>query len=143
MAHPGSMDLPKKIFVDTSALVALYNETDGWNIEAEQKFKNQFRDWDKCVTSDYVVSETYTGLLYLSGYKSAALFDADVKTDTFVIERVDEARFWRAREVFLKFNRDKKWSFVDCTSYVLMKELKMGLVFTFDRDFEQMGFEVI
>lgn len=33
--------------------------------------------------------------------------------------------------------------FTDCTSYVVMKELGIKLVFTFDEHFRQMGFKLL
>jgi len=35
---------------------------------------------------------------------------------------------------------DKQWSFTDCTSYVVMRQLGIEEAFAFDRHFEQMGF---
>lgn len=40
--------------------------------------------------------------------------------------------------VFERFNRDKKWSFIDCTGKVVMDLLRIEEVFTFDYHFEQM-----
>lgn len=46
--------------------------------------------------------------------------------------------------VFQKYNRDKRWSFTDCTSFVACKKLDADAVFTFDRrDFSQMGFVIL
>ena len=42
--------------------------------------------------------------------------------------------------IFERFNQDKKWSFTDCTSKVLMERLGIVEVFSFDHHFEQMGF---
>ena len=48
----------------------------------------------------------------------------------------------RARQVFFR-HRDKEYSFTDCTSLVVMQELKLKQVLTTDRHFRQMGFEVL
>jgi predicted nucleic acid-binding protein len=48
--------------------------------------------------------------------------------------------FDEAWTVFERFNRDKQWSFTDCTTYALMKQMSMVEVFAFDRHFDQMGF---
>jgi len=34
----------------------------------------------------------------------------------------------------------KEWSFTDCMSYVVMKQLDIDEAFAFDHHFEQMGF---
>lgn len=137
------MDLPEVIFLDTSALLALYNNEDAWNEEASYKLKKRIENWDKFVTTDYVISETYTGLLGFGGYKIVVEFDRDFKSGLWQVEKINEERFGRAREIFMRFNKDKEWSFVDCSSFVIMKELKIKKVFTYDKDFEQMGFEVL
>jgi len=46
----------------------------------------------------------------------------------------------KAWAVFECFNRDKWWSFTDCTSKVVMDRLGLYEAFTFDKHFEQMGF---
>jgi predicted nucleic acid-binding protein len=44
---------------------------------------------------------------------------------------------WR---VFEQFNRDKEWSYTDCVSYAVMKQLDIEEAFAFDHHFDQMGF---
>ncbi len=46
----------------------------------------------------------------------------------------------RSWNVFEQYNIDKLWSFTDCTSYVIMKDIDITEVFEFDHHFEQMGF---
>lgn len=45
----------------------------------------------------------------------------------------------QAWSIFAQFNQDKQWSFTDCVSYAVMKELVITEVFTFDHHFSQMG----
>jgi predicted nucleic acid-binding protein len=59
------------------------------------------------------------------------------------IIHVTSERFVEAQTVFRRYNRDKTWSFTDCTSFAVMKELKIKTVFTFDDHFEQMGFRIL
>jgi len=42
--------------------------------------------------------------------------------------------------IFERFNKDKFWSFTDCTSKAIMEILDINQVFSFDKNFEQMGF---
>ena len=58
------------------------------------------------------------------------------------VESIDEARRERARLLFFRY-RDKDFSFIDCSSFVLMQELKIRPALTLDHHFRQMGFEVI
>lgn len=42
--------------------------------------------------------------------------------------------------IFERFNKDKFWSFTDCTSKAIMEMLDIDESFSFDKNFEQMGF---
>ena len=53
---------------------------------------------------------------------------------------IDQYLAQRGWDVFEQYNVDKQWSFTDCTSYVIIKELGITEVFAFDHHFEQMGF---
>ncbi len=58
------------------------------------------------------------------------------------IESIDETRREWARSLFFGY-RDKEFSFTDCCSFVLMRELRIRRALTLDHHFLQMGFEVI
>jgi len=55
---------------------------------------------------------------------------------------IDALRGERARAVFFR-HRDKRYSFTDCTSFVVMKELKLKDALTTDRHFLKMGFRAL
>ena len=57
-------------------------------------------------------------------------------------ERIDSDRFEKARQVFFQY-RDKDFSFTDCTSCVIMRELRLTDALTTDRHFSQMGFQML
>jgi predicted nucleic acid-binding protein len=44
-------------------------------------------------------------------------------------------------ELFRKF-ADQKVSFTDCVSFVLMRKQRLTRAFSFDRHYEQAGFEI-
>ena len=58
------------------------------------------------------------------------------------MESVGEARRERARSLFFRY-RDKDFSFTDCCSFVVMRELRIRRVLTLDQHFRLMGFEVV
>ncbi|MEK7091280.1 MAG: PIN domain-containing protein [Patescibacteria group bacterium] len=143
MAGSGKMRYKQVVFLDTGALIAVHDENDSYWKEALEKLKRLRKSSPVFVTTDYVVDETYTGLLKKAGYGSVMEFDKTLSEGRWHIERMNEGRFVRAQEVFRRFNKDKEWSFTDCTSYVVMKELKIGTAFTFDQNFVQMGFKIL
>ena len=57
-------------------------------------------------------------------------------------ERISVQRFDKARQLFFQY-RDKRFSFTDCTSFVVMAELKISRALATDRHFRQMGFHAV
>ena len=53
--------------------------------------------------------------------------------------QIDTEIFDKAWLVYQSF-KDKQWSFTDCTSYVLMKNLAIHTGASFDNHFDQFGF---
>jgi hypothetical protein len=53
-------------------------------------------------------------------------------------ERVENDRFERARNLFFQY-RDKNLSFTDCTSFAIMRELRLTTVISTDGHFRQVG----
>jgi len=133
-----------KIFIDTSAWVALENRKD---IHYEQAvlFKDEIKNKRyRLYTSNFVEDETYTLFLANIGYERAiesakrirGLRDKGLLHAVRVTEDIEEC----AWEIFERFNRDKFWSFTDCTSKAIMELLDIREIFSFDKNFEQMGF---
>lgn len=134
-----------KLFVDTSAIIALYSLRDQRRKEAEKIAKSLAKPEIEAFTTDYVIDEVYTGLMtsLRAGYEAVLRFDRRVEKGIWNIIFVDRKVFEKARELFKKYNKDKTWSFTDCTSYVVMKDNGIRRAFTFDEDFAQMGFWVL
>ena len=58
------------------------------------------------------------------------------------ILQIDEDVFEKAWLVYQSF-LDKEWSFTDCTSYVLMKNISIDIGASFDDHFNQFGFTTL
>src|SRR2546426_9584278 len=54
---------------------------------------------------------------------------------------VDESLFERSVEIFRGSDR-RTWSFTDCSSFALMKQLSISEAFAFDAHFKEAGFTV-
>lgn len=135
-----------KVFIDSSGYSSLYNRKDNFHLEAKSRALEIFGKKIPAVTSNYVIDETLTNLLARIGYKVALQFGKRIFEENHAIEiiRVDENLEKQAWQVFKKYNKDKNWSFTDCTSFVIMKSMGIKVAFTFDeRDFRQMGFKVL
>lgn len=133
----------RKIFVDTSGWVAITDDKDK-NHVAATKFMVEIARKSRLVITDYILDEAYTLLLMNTGHTTTVKFkeklDIMRQKDIVSVHWVDEATLNKSWAVFEKFNVDKSWSFTDCVSYAVMKELDITEVFTFDHHFSQMGF---
>ncbi len=131
------------IFIDTSAFLALVNEKDKNHAAAMQfleEIKNGKIRVKKIITSDYIIDETLTRIRYSVGHNEAVEWGNDILASR-VIEKIEIGSeiFGYAWELFRTYN-DKKLSFTDCTSFALMKKRGIEKAFSFDGDFEKIGF---
>lgn len=135
------------IFVDSVALVAIMSPRDQKYRIARKLLLKALKFEFRLFTTDYIIDESTTHLLtgVKSGYRYAnSLFEwiLGVRTPVQLLW-IEKNTFTEAVKVFRRFNKDKLWSFTDCTSYVVMKKLKISTVFTFDDHFEEMGFKLL
>ncbi len=131
-----------EFFADTSFLVALYNKKDKNHLQAKRLF-SELESQSRYVISDYIFDEILTVVLVRSGkYLSVQAGEKILADDRIHIVQVDEAVFEKSWLVYRIF-KDKRWSFTDCTSYVLMKNLSIHAGVSFDEHFKQFGFEVL
>jgi uncharacterized protein len=131
------------IFVDTSAWYAIEVEDDV-NHEPACKFLSKIASGKHgvSVTTDYVLDETLTLLRSRREVASASAFiDKIWRSKSVRVFWVDEGLFERALGIFNK-SKDKSWSFTDCTSFALMQELLVSEAFTFDKHFQEAGFQI-
>ena len=132
------------IFVDTSAWYALEVEDD-INHEKARKFLSEIASGKHgvAVTTDYVLDETLTLLRSKKGLPAALSFiDKVRKSNSVRTFWVSESIFEKALGIFKKTS-DSLWSFTDCTSFALMRDLSIIEAFTFDNHFIQAGFQIL
>lgn len=95
------------------------------------------------ITTDYVVDETLTLIRLRLNLSAAEAWWRQIDGSQRVRwERINPSRFDRALDLFFR-HRDKGYSFTDCTSFAVMRELKLTGVLTTDKHFTQMGFELL
>lgn len=133
-----------KIFIDTSAWVALENKKD-IHYEDAISFKEEIKNKRyRLYTSNFVLDETYTLLLANVGYEKAVEFVKRIKVlknnGLLHVIQITEEIEDSALLIFERFNKDKFWSFTDCTSKAIMEMFDINEGFSFDKNFEQMGF---
>lgn len=131
------------LFVDTAGWMACADASDSAHEACRAARDKALRAGQTLVTTDYVVDETLTLIRVRLGLAAAETWWRQVEGSQRVRwERIDPSRFDRALELFFQ-QRDKGYSFTDCTSFALMGELKLTSALTTDKHFKQMGFEVV
>jgi len=131
-----------RLFVDTSAWLALNDRNDQYHSKAAAKSAEIKRHRIELITSEYVLDESITLIRYRVSHQAAVIFGNSLLNSNIVrVEDVSAEDRFKAWEMFKKFE-DKELSFTDCTSFVLMKNLRLQKAFTFDEHFRQMRFEV-
>lgn len=132
-----------KLFVDTTAWCGIYDKDDHYHQPAKSFLKKISSQPFRLITSDYIFTETITLIRARVNHAKAVVFGKwflEAKS-VELIEVTKELRN-SAWEMFVKYN-DKTFSFVDCTSFVIMQELGLKQAFAFDQHFIQMGFETL
>jgi predicted nucleic acid-binding protein len=126
------------IFVDSSFWIAQAMPRDGRYPDAAQL--TGMYDTSRLVTSSLVLSETWTFLRRREGHERAFAWLDRIRGDVRVrmerIESDDEQRAW----TWLRLHDERPYSFVDATSFALMRKLRLREALAFDGDFAAAGF---
>ena len=126
------------IFVDSSFWIGYGMAADNRHAEALAVFAGH--ETSPLVTSNLVRGETWTFLRRRSGHAAAIDFldrlDGAPRVELVRISRAleDEAVRW------LRRHDEREYSFVDATSFALMRSLRIREAFAFDSDFTAAGF---
>jgi predicted nucleic acid-binding protein len=124
-------------FADTSFWVALQFARDRWHDPAQRLWTTER---DRIVTTNHVVEETWTFLRRRLGHPQAVRYVDDVtRSPRVTIASVDQAveeEAWR----WLRRHDERPYSFVDGTSFAMMRRLRVREALAFDGDFSAAGF---
>lgn len=135
--------MTRPVFVDTGAFVALRNASEREHEPARTALRDLLAQRAALYTSNHVFAETYTALLVRVGRHEAITWGTAFRAGTTIdLVRVDqdvEDHAWR----ILETHGDKRWSYVDATSFALMERYDCTEAFTFDRDFVQRGLRTV
>ena len=130
-------------FVDTSGFYALLAGGDAGHANAVRLLDKAASARDRFVTTDYVLDETATLLKTRGGGRVLPeFFRIVLESAVCRVEWIDEERFLTARDFFVK-HMDHDYSFTDCVSFCIMRELKVRRALTSDAHFREAGFETL
>jgi uncharacterized protein len=130
----------REAFADTSSLYAFVDKNDANHIVAREAVGKLLLTGRRLVLTDYIITETIN-LANARGGVPVALRVIDLieQSAGLRIEWIGVDRFNMAKAFFRKHS-DHGYSFTDCSSFVVMRELNLNEALTTDRHFVEAGF---
>jgi len=127
------------IFADTSFLIAAMDDRDPHHESAVGLLRNAAAQ--RIVATNHIRGETWTWLRYKRWHRKAVEFLDSVGREGQHIQvaRVTESLEEEALE-WLRQHDERKYSFVDATSFAYMRANRIEEVLAFDGDFAAAGF---
>jgi len=126
------------IFVDTSFWIARAIKSE--NRHESAKALVRAHAGDRLVTSNHVCGEVWTFVRARIGHRAAVSvvdsIESAARLTLLTVEQDDEREAW----AWLRRHDERPFSFVDATSFALMRRLAIRESFAFDTDFTVAGF---
>ena len=132
-----------KYFVDTSFIIALESLNDINHNDSIKIWENVNIVNNHFLISNFIIDEILT-FFNTKGFhqKAIEIYESIFNSSKFEIIYIDKIIFDKSF-LFIKKNKDKKYSFTDCTSFIIMNSFKIHNVLSFDNHFSQAGFNII
>jgi predicted nucleic acid-binding protein len=131
----------KKVLLDTSYLIALGAADDQHHKAALAHWHDLSKDLPPLITTSYVFDETVTFFNSRNRHaKAVEIGKILLESPSITLIHIDKSLFEEAWRYFAQ-HKDKTYSLTDCSSFVVMKRLRIRTAFTFDNHFIQAGFK--
>ena len=131
-----------RVFVDTSAYLALSDRDDEHHAQAAAVMSQLNRARYRQVTTNVLIIEAHALFPSRLGSIAGREFLAEIQQSSTVVIRVRAADEERAKQIVFRY-ADKDFSLADAISFVVMERLQIRQAFTFDQHFAQYGFSVL
>lgn len=128
-------------FLDTSAILALFDADDPRHPAVDSAWKELILSDESLVSSNYVLVETLALVQRRLGMAAVQAIYRDI-LPLVEIEWLDEEVHEKAMSAFLKASR-RRLSFVDCSSFEVMRKREITRALAVDGHFGEHGFEQI
>lgn len=134
--------MSNNLFIDTSGWASIIVPTEQHHAIATQHFRQAILTQQPILTSNYIITELVALLQSPLRLPRSAIFaQVDIIRSNPLVQQIHltpelDQDAW----TLCKQRPDKTWSLVDCSSFILMKQLKMQMALTTDHHFEQAGF---
>ena len=129
-----------EIFIDTSGFYAMLVRADDQHDRVRDTMRKAAKRRQRFVTTDYVLDETAT--LLMARHCSSVipvLFESVSASKACNVVWMDAERFDKTKGLFIK-NTGASWSFTDCFSFIVMRELRLREALSKDKHFRDAGF---
>ncbi len=135
------MSKKRKVFVDTSAWIALINNNDNLSAQAQQVLLSLKQQNVTLVTTEFVLLEVADALCKTNFRQKTYAYINGIKRATDVVKVVplEQSLLDKGWAIYCQYS-DKDWGLTDCISFVVMRQEGITEAFTSDRHFEQAGF---
>ncbi len=132
----------RKIFVDTSYILALFNVSDEFHIKAKI-LKNLTTQTNLLITTEVILLEIGNALSKQNlRQRCSAFIKGFYETENIKVVPVTTALIKEGLEFFDK-RHDKEWGLVDCISFIVMKRYGVKHALAADDHFAQAGFKAL
>lgn len=123
-----------RVFVDSSAIVALLVKNDRNHEQAVEVLSRLTRQGAELVLSNFIIADYNLIAVHANSFKAREW----LLTNTWPVERVERLDEKRAL-VIIRTYADKDFSYTDATSFAMIERFAIDLAFTYDRHFQQYG----
>ena len=131
-----------EVFVDTSAWIAAIDGRDKYHKAAREVYTRLVEERHTLVTTNLVVAETQILIRRTGDHARAMRFLQSLRGSPRLHRVYSDASLETAAEAILEAHPDQDFSFADAVSFAVMQVHGLTQVFTFDRLFAVLGFQV-
>lgn len=129
-----------EIFVDTGACLAIIDESDPLHTDARKIYQQIVRPGNLLVTTNMVISETYTLIQRRIGNETAIRFLDSMDNSPRLSRVYADFEIEHDAGMLLRQYKDQAFSYVDAVSFAVMKRRRIVDAFAFDHHFLIAGF---
>lgn len=129
-----------KIFIDTSYVIALINKKDQYHSIAESLVN--IYDEHNFMISDCILLKIGNALSRNYKQEAIEIIENFFMEDNITVIHLTQDLFAEGFSLY-KTHQDKDWGLIDCISFMIMRSENIFDVLTFDKHFNQAGFNAI
>jgi predicted nucleic acid-binding protein len=128
------------VFVDTSAFLAVLDESDKNHSRAATYWEKIIKSSDVLLCHNYILVETSALILRRFGMEAVRVFEQDIYPILHILWITESVH---SAAVSAHLMADKRaLSLVDCVSFEIMRRTGIRKVFAFDHHFKDYGYEL-